>query len=411
MATAAETFAIEGFGPENLPYASFSVNGGESYALGARLGNKVIDLGKLAEKQSGLTDLQRRALQTKNLDALLEAGHEAWSSVRAWLQRTVNSEESADLINELAFDVDSVCYQLAFTPADYVDFYASEHHAANLGKMFRPNEEPLKPNWKHLPVGYHGRSGTVVVSGTDIVRPKGLLPQGSDVPKFGATNRLDIEAEIGFVLGGNAPRGEVSVTEAADEYIFGVFLFNDWSARDIQNYEYVPLGPNLGKSFASSVGTWIVPWEALDHARVAPPVRDHTIADYLQDGEAYGGPYGLDITMGISVDGQLLSNPPFKLMYWTAPQMVAHTAVNGGSIRPGDMFGSGTVSGYERNQRGSFIELSWGGKEPLTLNNGTEMTFLQDGQTVTLTGTAPGPDGSVIDFGDCVGTIVPATEN
>jgi fumarylacetoacetase len=273
--------------------------------------------------------------------------------------------------------------------------------------MFRPDQAPLLPNWKHLPVGYHGRAGTVIPSGKDFPRPKGLRPEQDGPPSFGPSRRLDIEAELGFVLGGAAPAGEVSLEQAAAEHLFGVVLFNDWSARDIQAYEYVPLGPYLGKSFASSISLWVVPWQALSAARVAPPAREHELAPYLDDEGKE--PWGLDITLGVSVDGRTVSHPPASTLYWTAPQMVAHMSVNGASLRPGDFFGSGTVSGPEKDQRGSFLELSWGGKEPFALPGGTEMTFLADGQSVTLTGTAPGPGGSVIDFGECTATILPAT--
>lgn len=405
----AESSATPGFGVENLPYGSFSTDGGQTFRLGARLGDRVIDLAALANSVEGLDDDQRTAVEAANLDKLLAAGAQVWRPVRAWLQATLTDDAATERVEAASRGVDEVSYQLAFTVGDYVDYYASEHHATNLGKMFRPNEPALKPNWKHLPVGYHGRSGSVSVSGADIVRPKGLRPSSEENPSFGPSERLDIEAEMGFVLGGSAPGGEVSVRQAADEHIFGVFLFNDWSARDIQNYEYVPLGPYLGKSFGSTVGTWVVPWDALNEARIATPERTFEIADYLADGEEVGGPYGLDITMGVVIDGEELSQPPYGLMYWSAPQMVAHMTVNGAPLRPGDMFGSGTVSGFEKNQRGSFIELSWGGKEPLILADGTEMTFLRDGQTVGLTATAPGPDGSVIDFGDCLGTIRPAS--
>lgn len=408
--TAAELLATDGFGVENLPYGSFSADQGQTFHLGVRLGKTVLDLGGLANAIGGLSEAEGRAVSAPNLDVLLAAGSSVWRSVRSWLQQTLTNSDCTEAVTAHAYDIDQLTFQLAFSPADYVDYYASEQHATNLGKMFRPNEAALKPNWKHLPVGYHGRAGTVIVSGTNIIRPKGLRPEAEGNPSFGPSRRLDIEAEIGFVLGGSAPEGQVSVSEAAEKYIFGVFLFNDWSARDIQNFEYVPLGPYLGKSFASTVGTWIIPWDALEYARVPAPERTVDIADYLKDGEKQGGPYALDITLGVVVNGETISHPPYKLMYWTAPQMVAHMTVNGAGLRPGDMFGSGTVSGTEKNQRGSFIELSWGGKEPVRLTGGKEMIFIEDGQTIGLTGTAPGPNGSTIDFGDCLGTILASTE-
>ena len=406
MSTAADRFATEGFGPENLPYASFSPAGGEP-RLGARLGDRAIDLAALATTAEGLDDAARAAAAAPNLDALLAAGRETWTALRSWLVGVVTADGLDGAVEAASHPVGEITLHMPFTVADYVDYYASEHHASNVGKIFRPDQAPLLPNWKHLPVGYHGRAGTVIPSGRDFPRPKGLRPEQSGTPSFGPSRRLDIEAEMGFVLGGSAPAGEVSLEQAAAEHLFGVVLFNDWSARDIQAYEYVPLGPYLGKSFASSISLWVVPWEALSAARVQPPAREHELAPYLDDTDAQ--PWGLDITMEVLVDGQTVSCPPVSTMYWTAPQMVAHMTVNGACLRPGDFFGSGTVSGPEKDQRGSFLELSWGGKEPFTLPGGTEMSFLQDGQTVTLKGTAPGPDGSVIDFGECTATILPAT--
>lgn len=405
MTTAVEKYATEGFGAANLPYASVTHNG--RTFLATRLGDRVIDLGALADRVGGLDAEVAAAASTPNLDALLAGGPSVWRPLRTWLTATVTAADSADAVADASVPVDEVGYAMPFTPADYVDYYASENHATNIGKMFRPDEAALKPNWKHLPVGYHGRSGTLVISGTDIVRPKGLRPTADGIPDFGPSTRLDIEAEMGFVCSG-APTGtEVSVAEAP-EYIFGAFLFNDWSARDIQNFEYVPLGPNLGKSFASSVGTWVVPLEALDAARVETPQREFPVASYLEDGPSAGGPWGLDIHLEVDLNGETVSRPEYRYMYWTAPQMLAHMTVNGGSLRPGDMFGSGTISGPEKNTRGSFIELSWGGKEPLVLADGTEMVFLQDGQNVTMRATAPGANGETVSFGECSGTILPA---
>ncbi|MFI7495706.1 fumarylacetoacetate hydrolase family protein [Kocuria sp. M4R2S49] len=410
MSTAADRFATEGFGPENLPYASFSPTGGGP-RLGVRLGDRAIDVNALATALDTTGPVlpagAHPAVLAPNLDVLLAAGHETWTALRSWLVEVVTTDGPADAVESSSHPVEEIELHMPFTVADYVDYYASEHHASNVGKMFRPDQAPLLPNWKHLPVGYHGRAGTVIPSGKDFPRPKGLRPEQDGTPSFGPSRRLDIEAEIGFVLGGAAPGGEVSLEQAATEHLFGVVLFNDWSARDIQAFEYVPLGPCLGKSFASSISLWVVPFAALSAARVEPPAREHQLAPYLDDEGK--DPWGLDITMGVLVDGQSVAHPPVRTMYWTAPQMVAHMSVNGASLRPGDFFGSGTVSGPERDQRGSFLELSWGGKEPFALPDGTEMTFLQDGQTVTLTGTAPGPGGSVIDFGECTATILPAT--
>lgn len=410
MTTAAERFATEGFGPDNLPYASFSPAGGRP-RLGVRLGERAIDVAALAQAvgESGpsLSPEAREAVAGANLDPLLEAGHTVWQPLRGWLQEVVTTDGLEQTVEQASHPVAEITMHMPFTVADYVDYYASENHASNIGRMFRPDQEPLLANWKHLPVGYHGRAGTVVPSGTTVRRPKGLRPDESGTPSFGPSRRLDIEAELGFVCGGSAPEGEVSVARAGAEHLFGVVLFNDWSARDIQAYEYVPLGPYLGKSFASSISLWVVPMAALEAARVEPPKREHALAEYLDDSAAQ--PWGLDITMEVVLDGESLSRPPARTLYWTAPQMVAHMSVNGASIRPGDFFGSGTISGTEVDQRGSFMELSWGGKEPLVLADGREMRFLEDGQTVTLRGTAPGANGSIIDFGECVGTIAPAS--
>lgn len=411
MTTAAERFATTGFGPDNLPYASFSPAGGDP-RLGVRLGDLAISLRDLvaavaAASGPHLSVDAGNAASADDLDPLLAAGHTVWQPLRAWLQEVMTTDGLDGIVQAFATPVSDVELHMPFTVADYVDYYASEHHASNIGRMFRPDQAPLLPNWKHLPVGYHGRAGTVIASGAEIPRPKGLRPEEGGTPSFGPSRRLDIEAELGFVIGGSAPEGEVSVARAGAEHLFGVVLFNDWSARDIQGYEYVPLGPYLGKSFASSISLWVVPFDALAAARVDPPTREHELADYLDD--SVDGPWGLDITMEVDLDGQVLSHPPARTLYWTAPQMVAHMSVNGASLRPGDFFGSGTVSGTEVDQRGSFMELSWGGKEPLVLADGREMRFLEDGQTVTLRGTAPGADGSVIDLGECVGTIVPAT--
>ena len=269
-----------------------------------------------------------------------------------------------------------------------MDFFGNEYHAANAGRIFRPDSEPLTPNWKHLPIGYHGRSGTIVVSGTPVTRPRGqrLGPQDS-APAFGPSRRLDFEAEVGFVVGAGSPLGvPVGVGEFAD-HVFGTFLVNDWSSRDLQSWESRPLGPFLAKSFATSISPWIVPLDALESARVSPPPRDPEPLPYLAD----TGKWGLDLALEVRLNGQVMARPPFATMYWTPAQMLAHMTVNGASTRTGDLFASGTVSGPDRDQRGCLLELSWGGAEPLTLADGSVRTFLEDADEVTITATAPGP--------------------
>jgi fumarylacetoacetase len=291
-----------------------------------------------------------------------------------------------------------VTLHLPFEVADYVDFYCSLEHATNVGRIFRPDDEPLKPNWRHLPVGYHGRAGTVVVSGTPVRRPAGQRPESGGSPSFGPSRRLDVEAELGFVVGAGTRLGEpVGVAGFAD-HVFGVTLLNDWSARDIQAWEYVPLGPFLGKSFATSVSGWVTPLEALSAARVDLPGQDPEPLDYLRVGEGAG----FDVDLEVVLNGETVSRPPYASMYWAPAQMLAHLTVNGASLRPGDLFASGTVSGPRRDQRGSFLELSWGGQEPF----GDGRTFLEDGDTVTLRGSAPGAAGGRLTLGEVTGTVV-----
>lgn len=406
--TAVDLLGTDGFGVENLPYGAVLTERTSGPAVSVRLGDHAINLGSLSAAVGGLSpEAEAAVVNQPNLDALLAAGRPIWTEVREWLRNALTEPTHSEAVAAVAADINDVAMAMPFTVGDYIDFYASENHASNIGRMFRPDEEPLKPNWKHLPVGYHGRASTVVVSGTDVSRPKGLRPEKDSGPSFGPSRRLDIEAELGFVVGGSAPHGEVTLSQAAEEHLFGVVLFNDWSARDIQAFEYVPLGPHLGKSFASSVSAWVVPWEALSAARVAPPQRDEPLAQYLDDSTAE--PYGLDILVEVHIDDHHLSTVPYSTMYWTAPQMLAHMTVNNAALRPGDFIGSGTISGLERDQRGSLIELTWGGKEPLTDQTGKEYSFLQDGQQVTLRGHAMGPDGSSINLGECTGAILPAT--
>ena len=331
-----------------------------------------------------------------SLDALLVAGRQRWSDVRGETRELIEK----DAVPRIALsDVRSV---LPFAVADYVDFYASEQHATNVGRMFRPDGDALTPNWKHLPIGYHGRAGTVVVSGTDVKRPWGQSRTPDGDVTFGPSQRLDIEAEVGFVVGTPSQQGAPVPQTDFREHVFGLCLLNDWSARDIQAWEYVPLGPFLGKSFATSVSAWITPLEALDSAWTTPPPRDHELLPYLDDD---GAKFGLDLELEVRLNGQVISTPPFASMYWTPAQMLAHMTVNGASLRTGDLFASGTVSGDDRDQFGSMLELSWGGRDPIHLRDGSTRTFLQDGDEVTITATAPSATG-LITLGEVRGRIV-----
>jgi fumarylacetoacetase len=356
------------FDREVLPYGVFSVGSGPR-RVGVAVGDGVLDLAEHLGPEWAVD----------SLNPFLARGRGHWSAVREQVRGLVDRPLLRDVTMHLPFEV-----------ADYVDFYASEQHATNLGKIFRPDDEALLPNWKHLPVGYHGRAGTVVVSGTDVRRPCGLRAPG---PSYGPSVKLDVEVEVGFVVGVPSELGSPVAAAGFEEHVFGIVLLNDWSARDIQAYEYVPLGPFLGKSFATSISPWVVPLEALD--RVPAPVQDPPVADYLR----VDGDWGLDLTLELSVNGAVVSRPPFAEMYWTAPQLLAHLTANGASLRTGDLFASGTVSGDAADQRGSFIELTWNGRDPLQ-----GRTFLADGDVVTISARTAGGRW----LGEVTGLITPA---
>jgi fumarylacetoacetase len=379
------------FGLHNLPYGVYSV-AGSTPRVATRLGDTVVDLGLLLDDE---------VFARPSLNAFMAQGYDRWVAVR----REIAERLTGEVPDEAAHPVDDVTMHLPVEVADYVDFYASEHHAANLGRLFRPgNPDPLTPNWKHLPVGYHGRASSIVVSGTDIVRPCGQRKGPDDpAPVFGPSVRLDIEAELGFVVGTGSGMGETVPVEEAERHVFGVVLFNDWSARDIQAWEYVPLGPNLGKSFASTISPWVVPLLALDGARVPTPVQDPRPLPYLEMEQ----PWGLDVALSVQWNGEEVSRPPYREMHWSPAQMLAHLTVNGAPSRTGDLFASGTISGPAKETRGAFIELTWGGAEPVTVA-GQRRTFLEDGDEVVLAATAPGPDGTRLGFGEARGRILPA---
>ncbi|HIW63942.1 MAG TPA: fumarylacetoacetase [Candidatus Stackebrandtia excrementipullorum] len=388
----------------HLPYGVFSTAEDASPRIGVRIGDFVLDVRLLVAGGTCPGCQTCSALSAGNLNPLLAAGGEVWAKVRSRLQDALTNTDLKSSVEQFLTPVSDVSMHLPFAPGDYVDFYSSEHHAVNVGKIFRPDGDPLMPNWKHLPVGYHGRSGTIIPSGTDIIRPCGQRrgPEGDIV--FGPSTRLDIEAEVGFVVGAPSRQGASVSPDAFTEHVFGVVLVNDWSARDIQAWEYQPLGPFLGKSFATSIGTWVTPLEALAASRVAAPVQDPAVLSYLKESDRYA----YDLSLSVRWNGTEVSRPPFANMYWSPAQQLAHMTVNGASVRPGDLFASGTVSGPETNQYGSFLELTWGGSEPVTLDDGAIRTFLVDGDTVTISATAPGPRGVTIGLGEVTGRIQPA---
>ncbi|HXR68699.1 MAG TPA: fumarylacetoacetase [Dermatophilaceae bacterium] len=392
------------FGLATLPYGVFSTDDPDLRRVGVRIGDLVLDAGVAAEcvgMESGITWLQ------PSLNNFLALGPPAWHAARAWLAEALSNPALRDGIEPHLIPIAEVTLHLPIEVADYVDFYANEHHATNIGKIFRPDAEALTPNWKHLPIGYHGRSGTVVVSGTDMVRPMGQRKSPTDAaPSYGPSLKLDIEAELGFVVGCSTELGRPVGIDDAAGHLFGVALFNDWSARDIQVWESVPLGPFLGKSFGSSLGAWVVPMEALATARVPLPPQDPEPLPYLRGSGT--SLFGLDINLEVRINGTLVSSPSYAGMYWSPAQMLAHLTVNGASLRDGDLFASGTISGPEKHTRGSLMELTWNGTEPLTLDDGSTRAFLEDGDTVTITGWAPGPGGARIGLGEVVGTVSPA---
>lgn len=364
------------WGIDNLPYGVFS-RAGEAPRVGVRYEDRVLDLAAA---------LHDEVFATGSLNPFMARGRTAWHDTRVLIQNKLTSDRS--VVEPHLIPLEQVTLHLPFEVADYVDFYCSLDHASNIGRIFRPDAEPLLPNWRHLPVGYHGRAGTVVVSGTPIKRPNGQLRAGV----FGPCGKLDIEAELGFVVG--VPSSLGSPAGAFEDHVFGVTLVNDWSARDIQAWEYVPLGPFLGKSFATSISPWITPLEALP--RIPGREQDPQPLDYLRR----QADWGLDIELEVSLNGEVVSRPPYPTMYWTPDQMLAHMTVNGASLRTGDLFASGTISGPAREERGSLMELTWNATEPLKLADGSVRDFLEDGDTVTISATAGG-----ISLGEVSGTV------
>lgn len=389
--------ASSDFPLENLPYGVFSPRNAHSERrVGTAVGDYVLDLAAVLEDE---------VFNEPSLNAYMARGPAAWRATRQQLSELLTDDAARPRVEPHLLPRDELEMHLPIDIADYVDFYASEQHATNVGRLFRPDSEPLTPNWKHLPIGYHGRAGTVVVSGTPIVRPNGQRRAvGEEMPSFGPSLRLDIEAEVGFVVGVPSALGQRVAPSEFRDHVFGVVLLNDWSARDIQAWEYVPLGPFLGKSFATSISPWVVTLDALEAARLASPPQVPAPLPYLKDVE----PWGLDLSLEIEWNGEVVAHPPFAEMYWSPAQQLAHMTVNGASLRTGDLFASGTVSGREREERGSFLELSWNGTEPVVFADGSSRTFLEDGDEVSIRASAPSPAGGRIGFGEVRGQVQPA---
>ena len=393
----------------NLPYGVFSIDGGTPHC-GVAVGDMVLDVTAL--EADGLLKLSPTPLfGAPSWNAFMASGRSNWAELRATLtgMLTEGSRAQPDIAPYLVAAAD-VQLHLPITVAEYTDFYAGRHHATNVGTMFRGPENALPPNWLHMPIGYNGRASSVVVSGTDIRRPWGQLkgPE-DDAPRFAPSARFDIELEIGAIVG-TPSSGPITVQEAFDN-IFGYVLLNDWSARDIQAWEYQPLGPFQAKATATTISPWIVTAAALAPFRHDAPKREVPLLDHLKD----CGPMLYDIALDVTLTplgGQTstIARTNATELYYSAAQQLAHHTTAGGPMRVGDLLGSGTISGPEKHQRGSLLELSWGGKEPITLDDGTTRSFIEDGDTLVLSGNAHG-DGFTVGFGPCVGTVLPALKN
>ena len=395
----------------NLPYGIYSINGGDK-KVGVAIGAQILDLNYLQE--NGLLedlDLPEGIFMKSILNDFMSLGKAKWTGLRNRLHELLaESEEALKQDSGHAFvNQSDAKMHLPIQVGDYTDFYSSEEHATNVGIMFRGKDNALMPNWKHIPVGYHGRASSIIVSGEPFHRPQGqILPKEAELPTFGATKLLDIELEMAFITGTSTKLGETVSTGEAEDYIFGMVLFNDWSARDIQKWEYVPLGPFLGKSFASSISPWIVTIDALDYFRVDGPKQKPEVLPYLK----FTGKKSYDINLDVYLkpkggNEQKISSSNHKYLYWNMAQQLAHQTVNGCNINVGDMYGSGTISGKEPDSYGSLLELTWAGNNPIQLEDGTERKFLLDHDTIVIRGYCE-KDDIRVGFGEVKTEILPA---
>ncbi|MBM7647368.1 fumarylacetoacetase [Bacillus ectoiniformans] len=404
---------------QNLPYGVFQTKDKEP-RVGVAIGEYILDLAVLDEaglfNQTGVA--QKEVFSQPSLNAYMALGKKVWKEVRSQIQHLL-SEDVPTLRDDSELKEQALVLQSEATmllPAeigDYTDFYASKEHATNVGIMFRGKENALMPNWTRLPVGYHGRASSVVVSNTDVRRPMGQMKTpDSDEPIYGPCRQLDFELEMGWFIGEGNQLGEPVSIEEAEDRIFGLTLVNDWSARDIQAWEYQPLGPFLGKNFATSISPWVIPVEALEDFRTAGPNQDPKPLPYLQT-DKQGA---FDIQLEVHLQGEEMEESSklavsnFKYLYWNMAQQIAHHTVNGCNLRPGDLLASGTISGPDKESRGSMLELSWRGAEPIQLPNGKERVWLEDGDRLTMTGWCQG-NGYRIGFGEVTGKILPAHGN
>jgi fumarylacetoacetase len=402
---------------QNLPYGVFRPSPSSMPRVGVAIGDFVLDLGVLEDARRFTEPLlvEEKPFRRYTLNAFMALGAEAWAATRARVQHLLRSDTPAlrdegRLREKALHRRDNVEMELPVDVGDYTDFYSSEHHARNVGTMFRGPENALKPNWKHLPVGYHGRASSIIPSGQDVRRPRGQSrPDDEAPPVFGPSRLLDFELEMGVFVGpGNDLGAPIAIDDAGD-HLFGMALVNDWSARDIQGWEYVPLGPFLGKSFATTVAPWIVPMAALEPFRTDPPTQDPEPLDYLR--APANCAYDIDLAVDLQTPAMdaphTICETNARHLYWTVQQQLAHHTVNGCNLRAGDLLASGTISGPTKGSYGSMLELSWRGSEPVELPTGETRTFLEDGDRVILRGEARG-QGYRIGFGTAEASVVPA---
>ncbi|VDM56410.1 unnamed protein product [Angiostrongylus costaricensis] len=400
---------------QNCPYGVFSTKTNPRRRIGVAIGECILDLSAIAHLFDGpALKSHQDVFKQETLNDFMALPQTAWLEARSTIQKLLNDnvttlKENLDLRDKSIVNQKDATMHLPATIGDYTDFYSSIHHATNVGIMLRGKENALMPNWKWLPVGYHGRASSVVPSGTPIRRPQGQVkPEGANEPSYGPSKLLDFELEMAFFVGGPGTElGKPIPIEKTEEHIFGVVLMNDWSARDIQAWEYVPLGPFLGKSFGTTISPWVVSIEALRPFMVSNPKQDPAPLDYL----AHSDPFTLDVDLEVTIKPEggsdhTVCKTNFRHMYWTMKQQLAHHTVNGCNVKPGDLMGSGTVSGPEEGAYGSMLELSWRGTKTVAVGNQTRK-FLQDGDEVNLIGVCE-KDGVRIGFGDCRGKVLPA---
>ena len=395
----------------NLPFGIFSTNK-NSKRVGVAIGNNIIDL--LACNELDIfkdLNINNNVFENNFLNDFINLGKNTTNKVREIIQQQLTDESSKIKMSSVVIiPMNEAEMHLPVKVGDYTDFYSSIEHATNIGSMFRDPSNPLLPNWRHLPVGYHGRASSIIVSGIDIFRPQGqVMPVDSDKPVFTSSKRIDFELEMGYIIGKQSPLGSSITTDDADNYIFGKVLFNDWSARDIQKWEYVPLGPFLGKSFASSISPWVVTIEALDNFRVAGPIQNPQVLDYLK----FNGLKNYDINLSVSILPEktnietIVCKSNFKYMYWNMSQQIAHHTINGCNLNVGDMMASGTISGKSKDSYGSMLELSWGGKKNIELNDGSSRTFIEDYDSVIMRGYCE-KDNIRVGFGEVKSKLLPS---